>query len=141
MVISDFPAVIALWRQTEGIGLTESDSREGVSFFLRRNPDMSAVAVFPTGELAGTVLCGHDGRRGYMHHLTVVRSQRGRGIASRLIDWCFEHLAQEGIEKCNIFLLSSNESGALFWTHNGWSLRHDLKVFQKAVELRVKPHS
>jgi putative acetyltransferase len=133
MTIDDYPAVVGLWQRTEGVGLTESDSEEGIASFLRRNPAMSAIALSSSGGLLGALLCGHDGRRGYLHHLAVPLSYRGRGIASRLIAWCFKRLAIEGIPKCNVFLLSDNEPGALFWQHNGWTPRPDLRVFQKAI--------
>ena len=133
LTIEDYPSVAALWRQTEGLGLTESDSEEAISLYLQRNPGISAVAVSPTGELLGAVLCGHDGRRGYLHHLAVAPPYRKQGIASRLINWCFERLAIEGIQKCNVFLLSGNESGAAFWEHTGWSRRDDFRVFQKTI--------
>lgn len=133
MTIEDYPLVIKLWRQTEGLGLTESDSEEAIGPYLRRNPGMSAVAVSPSGDLLAAILCGHDGRRGYLHHLAVATPYRKQGIASRLINWCFERLAIEGIQKCNVFLLSGNESGAAFWEHNGWSHRDDFRVFQKAI--------
>jgi putative acetyltransferase len=133
MTIDDYPFVLELWRQTEGVGLNESDSEEAIGLFLRRNPGMSAVVGLSSGELLGAVLCGHDGRRGYLHHLAVAPSYRRQGIASRLIAWCFERLAFERIQKCNVFLLAGNELGASFWQHNGWSPRHDFRVFQKAI--------
>jgi N-acetylglutamate synthase len=134
MTIDDYPAVMTLWTRSEGVGLTESDSREGIESFLTRNPGMSAVAVTEKGSLLGTVLCGHDGRRGYLHHLAVVPTHRKRGIASCLIAWSFDCLARRGIEKCNVFLLESNEEGANFWLHNGWNVRTDLRILQKAVK-------
>ena len=131
--IEDYPIVVTLWRETEGLGLTESDSEEAIGLYLQRNPGMSAVAVSPSGDLLGAVLCGHDGRRGYLHHLAVAPPHRNRGIASRLVDGCFERLATVGIQKCNVFLLRGNETGAAFWEHAGWSHRDDLRVFQKAI--------
>jgi putative acetyltransferase len=133
MSIDDYAAVADLWRSTEGIGMSDSDTEVGVRSFLVRNPDMSAVAVSPPGEIVGAVLCGHDGRRGYMHHLAIVASHRKRGIAARLIAWCHERLAVERIQKCNVFLFSDNADGASFWRHNDWVARDDLRVFQKMI--------
>src|ERR1039457_6973520 len=65
--IEDFDAVIALWRRTEGVGLNESDTRRAITAYLRRNPNLSFVAA-QGGRIIGAVLCGHDGRRGYLHH-------------------------------------------------------------------------
>lgn len=67
MTTQDCDEVLALWRTSEGVGLSDADSEEGVARFLDRNPGLSFVAR--DGEhLVGAVLCGHDGRRGYIHH-------------------------------------------------------------------------
>jgi ribosomal protein S18 acetylase RimI-like enzyme len=86
MTIGDYPSAVELWRHTEGIGLNESDTEDGVRSFLIRNPGMSAIARSSSGDLVGVVLCGHDGRRGYLHHLAVRDSERNQGIASQLIE-------------------------------------------------------
>ena len=64
MTIEDYPAVTALWAATEGMGLSADDSAPAIARFLQRNPDLSVVALDAQGQLAGAVLCGHDGRRG-----------------------------------------------------------------------------
>lgn len=132
LVIADYPAVRGLWLRTPGIGLNESDSLRAVDAFLSRNPDLSAVAI-ADDEIIGAVLCGHDGRRGYLHHLAVDTPYRGQGIANQLLSWCFGRLAQHRIPKCNIFLIADNEDGAAFWQHNGWLTRPDLRVLQKPI--------
>lgn len=132
MSSDDYDAVHALWSGMPGIGLNESDTRAATEAFLRRNPGMSAVA-FVSAALVGAVLCGHDGRRGYLHHLAVAPAWRGRGLARGLIAHCFAQLAAAGIPKCNIFLFADNAEGAAFWQHEGWSPRADLRVMQKAV--------
>ena len=40
MKLSDFLAVSQLWRNSEGIGLNESDIRTNIAIFLKRNPAM-----------------------------------------------------------------------------------------------------
>ncbi len=141
MQISDYERVVALWRRTEGIGLNESDSEPATAAFLERNPELSAVALDPLGDLVGAVLCGHDGRRGYLHHLAVEKAHRHQGIASQLIAWCSRALCLSGIAKCNLFLFQDHAAGASFWEHNGWSARSDLVVFQKPLvgSARLEP--
>jgi putative acetyltransferase len=130
--VDDYPAVYALWQATPGIGLSAADSRPAVAAFLERNAGMSAVATVDA-RVVGAVLCGHDGRRGYVHHLAVSEEYRGRGIGRDLVGWCLHRLAEAGIDKCNAFLFRSNESGASFWTHMGWNERSDLKLLQKPL--------
>jgi putative acetyltransferase len=130
MRISDYRSVHALWKKTEGIGLNESDTREAIGRFLRRNPNLSLVATAGR-RIVGAVLCGHDGRRGYLHHLAVVPSRRRRGLGRDLVAVCLERLRSEGIPKCNLFLFASNTSGKAFWRRIGWNVRSDLRLVQR----------
>ena len=132
MIAADYPDVLALWESSAGIGLSESDTAEGVAAFLERNPGMSAVAR-ARDALVGAVLCGYDGRRGYLHHLAVVQTHRRSGVARALLGRCFGHLAMLGIPRCNIFLFTDNRDGAAFWRNVGFALRDDLRVFQSPV--------
>lgn len=79
MTVQDYEEVLALWRSSEGIGLSDADSRENIARFLERNPGLSFVA-YDGQELIGAVLCGYDGRRGYIHHLAVAESHRRRRL-------------------------------------------------------------
>jgi len=127
--VKDYDAVIALWRRTEGVGLNESDTRRAIAAFLRRNPRLSFVAE-KNGRVIGAVLCGHDGRRGYLHHLAVSKRHRRRGIGRLLVNACLAKLRKAGISKCNIFIFANNADGMKFWAHTGWSLRTELRLMQ-----------
>lgn len=126
----DYDAVMRLWQATEGMGLGESDERCRVASFLKRNPRMSFVARNGR-EIIGAVLCGHDGRRGYLHHLAVSKEHRGQGIGRSLVAKCLARLKAEGILKCNIFLFTDNKAGETFWLKNGWAKRLDIHLVQK----------
>ena len=130
MSIVDFDAVLRLWQATEGIGLNESDNRAHLRSYLRRNPGMSFVARCHR-EVVGAVLCGHDGRRGYLHHLAVAKAHRKKGLGKKLVNACLAKLRRLRIQKCNIFLFSDNSAGESFWRYNGWARRADLLVMQK----------
>lgn len=123
----DYESVIALWRSCEGIGLSEDDSPEGIARFLENNPGLCFVAL-EGGQLAGAVLCGQDGRRGYLYHLAVRKSHRRNGIGAALVKRCFEGLERVGIRKCHIFVFRENQAAIDFWGHTGWQLRTDLVI-------------
>jgi putative acetyltransferase len=132
LTIADYDGVRRLWQNTEGVGLNESDRRENIASFLDRNPDLSRVAV-GGDEIVGAVLCGHDGRRGYLHHLAVAKTHRRLGIGKQLVAACLADLARQGISKCNIFLFADNAVGEAFWQHHGWAKRAGLQVMQKSL--------
>ena len=77
--MTDYTPVIALWELSDGVGLSSADSPEAIQFYLERNPGMSFVAK-QDGMVVGAVLSGHDGRRGYIHHLAVHPDYRRQGI-------------------------------------------------------------
>ena len=80
MTIEDYDGVYALWKKIKGFGIRSiDDSREGVERFLKRNPTTSVVAV-RDGRIVGSILCGHDGRRGCLYHVCVDEKYRRQGI-------------------------------------------------------------
>jgi len=130
--IGEYDAAIELWQRTEGIGLSSADTRERIAVYLERNPGLSFVA-WAGGELIGAVLCGHDGRRGYLHHLAVAKEWRGRGVGHALASASLAGLRALGIDKCHLFVYSDNQAGRDFWTHEGWKERHDLMLVSKDI--------
>jgi putative acetyltransferase len=132
MTLADHDEVIALWRVTEGIGLTVSDERAAIGAYLARNPGMSFAAV-AGGRIVGAVLGGHDGRRGYLHHLAVTPAWRHRGIGRALVEAVLAELKQCGMLKCNLFLYAHNEAGRAFWLKHDWAAREDLVLVQKTL--------
>lgn len=72
----DFGKVQNVWKTTPGVGFDKKgDSTASLKRYLKRNPGQSFVAV-EGAEIAGTVLSGHDGRRGYIYHLAVREEYR-----------------------------------------------------------------
>lgn len=128
MTIDDYEAAIALWSESEGVRLRDADSQEGIEKYLLRNPGLSFVAE-EDGELAGTIMAGHDGKRGYVQHLSVANSHRRAGIATRLVSLCLEALKHEGILKSHLMILPENEAGKEFWASQGWACRPDIELY------------
>jgi putative acetyltransferase len=138
MTAGDIDDVLALWNGMPGIGLNESDTPENLRAYLARNAGLSLVMRDdgePEGKsLIGAVLCGHDGRRGYLHHLAVRPEYRRRGFARQMVEKCLVALRDERIVKCNIFVYAENDDGQGFWRQCGWSHRCDLIVLQRMTD-------
>ncbi|ACM61271.1 ribosomal protein S18 acetylase RimI-like enzyme [Caldicellulosiruptor bescii] len=125
---NDWSKVISLWQNTEGIGIGRSDTKEGLEKFLNRNKGMSFVCEID-GKIIATIMCGHDGRRGFIYHLTVAENFRLQGIGKRLVEKALEELKNQGIHKCHIFVMKNNEKGKNFWSKMGFQKRDDIEVF------------
>ncbi len=127
MTIQDYDEAYALWQRCEGIGLSDADSRCGIQAFLKQNPGLSFTAR-KDDDLAGTVLCGSDGRRGYLYHLAVDSSCRRMGIGQALMERSLSALRAMGIQRCHIMVFKENETGLAFWQSEDWKLRKDIAI-------------
>lgn len=125
MQAGDYDAVLELMQNTPGISLRDADSREATERYLARNPQMSFVAE-AAGRVIACVMCGHDGRRGYLQHLLVLPDYRRQGIAQALVERCLTALEQLGIHKCHLDVFKTNTHAAQYWQGQGWTLRTDI---------------
>jgi len=117
--IEDYEMAVDLWNRAEGLDVAEGDDRETIRAFLDRNPGLSRIATNGP-KIIGAVLCGHDGRRGYIYHLAVDPAFQGRGLARCLIDECVSGLKRAGLERANILVATDNPRGLEFWRRCGW---------------------
>jgi ribosomal protein S18 acetylase RimI-like enzyme len=122
---ADYDAVLALWRTAAGVVLREVDDRAPIERYLARNRGLSFVAV-DGGQVVGAVLCGTDGRRGYLQHLAVASAHRRRGIGRALAERAVAALAAGGIDKCHVMVLPANADARAFWARLGWAERGDV---------------
>lgn len=127
-----YEELMRLWKRVPGMGLSSADTKEGLAVFLRRNRGLSFAAV-KDGRIVGTVLAGHDGRRGFLYHLCVAEAERKRGIGGRLTERALAGLAERGIRKCHVMVFADNEYGRRFWAKAGFSLRTDIALFSKEL--------
>lgn len=128
MNLADYESVIALMKKTPGICVRNADSYEATARYLARNPGLSFVAE-ETGTIVGCLMCGHDGRRGYLQHLIVAPEYREKGIARKMISLCIERLESLGIVKSHIDVLVTNRSAIEYWQKLGWKKRDDIYRF------------
>ena len=133
MTIDDYDNIYSLWINTPGMGLNDiDDSRSGIEKYLRRNPETCFVAE-NDNTIVGVIMCGNDGRRGYIHHTAVALSERNKGIGTALVDAALDALRNEGITKVALVVFSKNESGNAFWEKRGFVVREDLVYRNKHI--------
>jgi ribosomal protein S18 acetylase RimI-like enzyme len=126
MLIEDYDEVYQLWAGTAGMGMRSvDDSLEGIAKFLKRNPSTSFLAQ-SENEMVGIILCGHDGRRGYIYHTAVKQDYRNKGIGKALVATALDALKKEQINKVALVAFSTNDLGNKFWQSIGFEIRNDL---------------
>jgi ribosomal protein S18 acetylase RimI-like enzyme len=132
MSIEDYEEVYEIWASIPGVGLTAADSKERISLYLDRNPNLSFVCQVED-KIVGTILCGHDGKRGYIQHTCVLAEYRGKNIGRYLVEEVVEELKRLEIDKCHLFVFADNEIGQGFWEGLGWKMRSDILIFSKNI--------
>ena len=129
MTMDDYEEVYQLWKKIHGFGIRSiDDSREGIERFIKRNPATSIVAEMD-GKIVGSILCGHDGRRGCFYHVCVDENYRRRGIGKTMVVHAMEELKKEKINKVSLIAFTKNDVGNAFWNQIGWTKREDLNYY------------
>lgn len=138
MTIADYPDVYRLWTSSAGMGLNNlDDSEEGIGKFLARNPTTCFVAT-EESKLAGVIIAGHDGRRGYIYHTAVAEQHKRQGIGRKLAKSALNTLSEEGINKVALLVFNRNEGAKRFWEKMGFAARtpeegDDIVYYNKAL--------
>lgn len=112
MLLNDYPQVKHLWNECE-LSEEPEDGKDDIDFLLQSQQATGFVAQ-NTGHIVGAVLCGSDGRYGYIHHLAVSKTMRKKGIGKSLVDECIRFLKHRHIV---IMVRQDNDIGIEFWNH------------------------
>jgi ribosomal protein S18 acetylase RimI-like enzyme len=126
--IDRYDDVMALMQQTPGVSVRSADSKEATERYLARNPGLNFLAV-DRRTIIGCAMCGHDGRRGYLQHVIVAVSYRGKGIANALVERCLARLESLGIVKTHLDVFVTNDVANRYWTRRGWEKREDINRY------------
>ncbi len=131
MTVDDYDSVCNVWKFIDGVNPVD-DSLEGFNKYLKRNPETSFVAD-DNGKIVGTILAGHDGRRGFFHHVAVLPEYRNQGVGRNLVNNAMYALKNEGINKVALVVFKNNELGNGFWEKIGFTVRDDLIYRNKNI--------
>ncbi|WP_294054033.1 GNAT family acetyltransferase [Sphingomonas sp.] len=110
----DCEAVVALW---EACGLTRPWNDPRADFALALGGPASAVLVArgEGGALAGSVMTGFDGHRGWVYYLAVADAARRRGLGRALMAAAEAWLRERGAPKLQLMVREDNEAALGFY--------------------------
>jgi ribosomal protein S18 acetylase RimI-like enzyme len=127
MKIDYYDEIHQIWSNTNGMTLRAiDDSKEGIERFLKRNPNNNFICRID-GNIIGGILCGHDGRKGFIYHTVVKENYRDRGVGKKLVENVIKSLKEENITKIGVLVNSDNISGNNFWESLGFKYFNNLK--------------
>ena len=136
MKCMDYQEIYQLWLKIEGFAIKSvDDSEEGIERFINRNPGISVIAKIDD-KIVGSILCGHDGRRGCLYHVCVDPDYRMLGIGKQMVNDVLERLKQEQISKVHLLAFCKNEGGNQFWKELGWNKRDDINYYEYVLDTK-----
>ena len=115
----DQEAVIALWQDC-GLVVPQNDPTMDIRAKVRFQPDLFLVALL-NARLAGTVMAGYEGHRGWINYLAVDPDHRRKGIGKALMRAAEAALCALGCPKINLQVRRTNAAVVAFYHAMGFS--------------------
>lgn len=117
----DRDAIVALWGEA---GLTRPWNDPVADFDLALGSPSSAVlAARVDGEIAGSVMVGFDGHRGWVYYLSVSSARRAEGVGRVLMHESERWLAGKGCPKLQLMVRRDNAQACGFYAALGYEVQ------------------
>lgn len=130
---ADAAALAALW---ERAGLTRPWNDPLADIALARRGPHSTILVARQGEaIAGSVMVGHDGHRGWLYYLAVEPALRGKGIGRALARAAEDWLRGRAVPKLMLMVRPDNADVRAFYEALGY-LEEERIVFSRRLDGR-----
>ncbi len=129
--LPDSEAVIAIW---EACGLTVpwNDPHKDIARKMQVNPELFLVAE-RDGRIAGTVMGGYEGHRGWINYLAVLPECQQQGVGRALMDAVEAKLLALGCPKINLQVRQSNTAVIQFYGHLGYHIDNVISLGKRLI--------
>lgn len=127
----DHGSVTKLWRSA---GLPfKPDGRDSSEELTRQCAFAGTriILAFRGDVLAGTVVCTHDGRKGWLNRLAVLPGLRERGVGAALVERGEGWLREQGIRIVAALVEEWNETSLEVFSRLGYTRHEDIIYFTK----------
>jgi ribosomal protein S18 acetylase RimI-like enzyme len=129
--IEDYNKLIDLWNAARlGYRAKGRDSRHRMEKQLKQDNTIFLVAE-RGGELVGSVIGTHDGRKGWINRLAVHPSYRHRGLAKKLVAETEKRLSEVGLEVIACLILRENTASLQLFQSLGYEKASDIVYLSK----------
>jgi ribosomal protein S18 acetylase RimI-like enzyme len=124
---ADEPAVIALWAEALPDPAPHNDPAASIRRKLAIDRELFLVAVLD-GVVAGTVLGGYDGHRGWVYAVAVGPPHRRKGVGTALVRRLEAALAERSCPKVNLQVRASNAAVVGFYERLGYVVEERISM-------------
>lgn len=123
----DTAAVAALWKSALPSEQPWNQPLKAICRKRNHSPELLLVAEV-AGRIAGTVVVGFDGTRGWIYSLAVDDGSRRQGIGSSLLRVAERNLKQRGCPKVNLQVRGNDRGILAFYEACGYSVEQRLSL-------------
>ena len=124
---ADELSLVALWAAVLPPNAPHNDPATSLRKKLAADRELLLVAE-ASGEVAGAVMGGYDGHRGWVYSLAVRPDRRRRGIGTALVRRMETMLAELGCLKVNLQVRTSNAGVVEFYERLGFRVEEILSL-------------
>lgn len=125
----DIDAVIALW---ERCGLTRPWNDPHADIALARSvPNATVLVGRQDGEIAASVMVGHDGHRGAVYYVAVDPARQGTGLGRAIMEAAESWLRDKGIGKLNLLIRGENADAQSFYARLGYVVEPNIQMARR----------
>ncbi len=132
--MDDYDALMGLWERAGLPGRPKGrDSREAVGEQMKDDHVIIILAELE-GELAGSVICTHDGRKGWLNRLAVAPEHRVQGIARALVEEGARRLRELGFGIVGVIVEGWNDASMEVFERLGYERHEDFRYFARRFD-------
>ncbi|MBW4331314.1 GNAT family acetyltransferase [Stakelama sp. CBK3Z-3] len=124
---SDFDDVDSLWRRCFPDAPERNRAEYSIPAKLAVDDGLLLVAD-AAGAVAGSVMAGYDGHRGWLYAVAVDPDYRMRGIGAALVRAAEARLLELGCAKVNLQILGENAPVARFYHQLGYEIEERISM-------------
>jgi GNAT superfamily N-acetyltransferase len=129
---SDHDALVSLWSRC-GLLRPWNDPCRDIRRKLAQDPG-GLLVLDADGRLAGAVMTGYDGHRGWVNYLAVDPAYQGHGLGRLLMREAERRLLAAGCPKVNLQVRTSNERAVAFYRHLGYDTDDVVSMGKRLID-------
>jgi len=129
--MNDYDALMDLWKAVQLPYKPAGRDARGKIWGEIESQNAIFLVAEANGELVGSVLATHDGRKGWINRLAVLPTLRRQGIARRLLAEVENRLSDQGIEIIACLIEDWNADSKRFFERAGYNRFDEISYFTK----------
>jgi len=135
--IKDVETILTIWKKADLTYKPKGrDTKENLISQLGLPQICVFIASFMDKDVA-TIMVTHDGRKGWLNRLAVMKKFRNKGIAQQLIAHSEKWLASKGLEIFATLIDDPNDPSMNLFSKAGYTKHNDIIYFTKKLHPEV----